>query len=139
MKTTLGILFAFSMIISIAFLGETISSNNSFSAQAQTRKQPSNFRQPRRSQRKLNIPYRRNKVSGPGQNRRNYDTGGGGGVGGKNRRNRQVFNEWNRGSGNSNRLHKPIVKNNIARKGNTGTPFINVKIRVQNPARRRPN
>lgn len=38
MKKILGILFAFLMILSVAFIGDAISSNNPFSAQAQTRK-----------------------------------------------------------------------------------------------------
>ncbi|HKX83805.1 MAG TPA: hypothetical protein VJL58_06285 [Pyrinomonadaceae bacterium] len=37
MKTTTALFFAFVMIVSIAFVGEAISSDNSFSASAQTR------------------------------------------------------------------------------------------------------
>lgn len=38
MKKILGILFAFAMILSLAFISDAISSNSPFSAQAQTRK-----------------------------------------------------------------------------------------------------
>ncbi len=37
MKKTIGIFFAFAMILSLAFISDAISSNNSLSAQAQTR------------------------------------------------------------------------------------------------------